>query len=179
MAGPVTRFPAKIYLASMIVQGEIVAGHARLSDYLNDVADDGVIQVDSARTQRVQSNLPPIVANTLLVYRRKIIFVDDLSAVPAPPAENLDYVRTDRITLAVGLEAGSRWLEGEIHLPPGAQLSRFAEGKSAFIPLTRAKIVGEPAAERTLLINRAKVCCLAPQSAMATSLLAPARAAQS
>jgi hypothetical protein len=43
MAGEDSRMPVKIYLASLVVRGQTVTQHKRLSDYLNSRVDDGTI----------------------------------------------------------------------------------------------------------------------------------------
>lgn len=171
--------PVEVYLASAVVKGQIVARHGRLSDYLNAKTSDGTIRLEAAEIRSLKTNRVSERSSSILIYKRQILFVADLSSGNSFTAQDLGLRWARRLPHKVRMEVGTFWLEGEVHLVTGSELTSFAEGKSSFIPLTKARLINYFASEpRTFLINREKVNCLMAQSEAIQMELCDTRAAQ-
>jgi len=135
----------------------------RLSDSLNSKISEGIIRLDDVEIQTFRRSSPSVKSKTALIYTRQVTFVVDLSPSLSTAHETEVLSLVNKEPLKVLMEVGLFWMQGDVHLVPGLELSKFAEGKSSFIPLTSARFVDLPGSEpRTFMINREKVSCLMP-----------------
>ena len=157
--------PVEVYLSSSIVRGRVFTKHQRLSDYLNVSTDDRTISVDDGEIQTLERRGAVVKSQSVLIRKRQVLFVVDLSSSSSTTKEELGLLWANREPQNVFIEVDSFWLEGQVHLVPNSKLDRFAEGKSSFIPLTGATILNrQPTEPRTFLINRDKVNFLLPRN---------------
>jgi hypothetical protein len=161
MDAKVSYIPIEVYLPSSVVRGNLLMRQKRLSDSLNAKMSDGIIRLDDVEIQTFRRKAPPIKSKNALIYKRQVTFVVDLNSSPATTGEEISLVTKE--PRKVLMEVGFFWMQGDVHIVPGFELSTFAEGKSFFIPLTTARFVNLPGSEpRTFMINREKVNCLMP-----------------
>jgi len=163
MDGKTSYIPLEVYLPSTVFRGNLLMKQMRLSDSLNSNVSNGIIRLDDVEIQTLKRKSPPVKAKNALIYRRQVIFVVDFSSSPSMTRENEELCLVNKEPRSVLIEVGFFWMQGDVHIVPGFELSTFAEGKSSFIPLTTARFVDFPDSEpRTFMINREKVNCLMP-----------------
>lgn len=135
----------------------------RLSDSLNAKLSDGIIRLDDVEIQTFRKKSPPIKSKNALIYKRQVTFVIDFSSAPSTTGESEELSLVNKEPRKVLIEVGLFWMQGDVHIVPGFDLSTFAEGKSSFIPLTAARFVDLPNSDpRTFMINRERVNCIMP-----------------
>jgi len=163
MDAKISYIPVEVYLPSSVFRGNLLMKQRRLSDSLNSKVSDGIIRLEDVEIQTFRRNSPPVKSKNALIYTRQVTLVVDLSPSLPTAHETEELSRVNKEPRKVLMEVGLFWMQGDVHLVPGFELSRFAEGKSSFIPLTSARFVDLPASEpRTFMINREKVSCLMP-----------------
>ena len=163
MDARISYIPVEVYLPSSVFRGNLLMKQKRLSDSLNSKAADGIIRLDDVEIQTFRKDSGAVKSKSALVYTRQVIFVVDLSPSLSTEHETEELSLVNKEPRKVLMEVGSFWMQGDVHLVPGFELSRFAEGKSSFIPLTSARFVDLPGSEpHTFMINREKVSCLMP-----------------
>jgi len=169
--------PVEVYLPSVIFRGTLVTRHNRLSDCLNLKSTDGMLRLSNVEVEMLSGRPSSAKCNEALINKQQVTFVIDLSPADEHEREVLSLVHKE--PRRVFVEIGAFWLEGNVHVVPGFELSTFAEGKNDFLPLTDATFVnlrsGEP---RTFLINREKLSCLLPFTEALPIAAAPALARQ-
>jgi hypothetical protein len=163
MDAKVSYIPVEVYLPSSVFRGNLLMKQKRLSDSLNSKVADGIIRLDDVEIQSFRKNSAAVKSKNALIYTRQVTFVVDLSPSLSTGRETEELSMVNKEPRKVLMEVGSFWMQGDVHLVPGFELSQFAEGKSSFIPLTSARFVDLPGSEpRTFMINREKVSCLMP-----------------
>ena len=170
MDAKISYIPVEVYLRSSVFRGNLLMKQRRLSDSLNSKTSDGIIRLDDVEIQTFTRKSPPVKSKNALIYMRQVLFVIDLDSSPSTIHETEELSLVNKEPRKVLMEVGLFWMQGDVHLVPGFALSRFAEGKSSFIPLTSARFVDLPHAEsRTFMINREQVSCLLPFTEMLPS----------
>ncbi len=165
MDAKISYIPVEVYLPSSVFRGNLLMKQRRLSDSLNSKVSDGIIRLDDVEIQTFRKKSSPVKSKSALIYTRQVTFVVDLSSTPSMTRENEELSLVNKEPRKVLMEVGLFWMQGDVHLVPGFELSRFAEGKSSFIPLTMARFVDLPGSDpRTFMINREKVSCLMPMT---------------
>ena len=163
MNAKISYIPVEVYLPSTVFRGMLLMRHKRLSDCLNAKMSDGIIKLEDVEVQTLGRKSSPVKSKNALIYKRQATFVVDLGSSPSTTGENEYLSLINKEPRRVLIEVGSFWIQGDVHLVPGFELSTFAEGKSSFIPLTTATFVDLPGSEpRAFMINREKVNCLIP-----------------
>ncbi len=169
----------EVYLPSAVYRGKVFTRHNRLSDYLNLMTSDGIIQLDDVEIQTFSGKSPTVKSKSALIYMRHVTFVVELSSSPSTTNENQEVYLVNKEPRRVLIEVGSFWMQGDVHITPGSELNSFAFGKSSFIPLTTATFIDFPGSEpRTFLINRRRVHCLMPLTEAVPITVYPALAGQ-
>jgi len=152
------RKPVEIYLPSAVIRGTLVTKQERLTDHLNLRGEDQVLSLQDVQFEDLQGNAAPESGKNMIVYVHQVMFVVDLGIAPAMSVADAATLRVKRESREVCLGVGPFWLQGKVHLPPGAELGSFAQGKIHFIPLTEGTFLNCPTAEpRTFIINREKI----------------------
>jgi len=163
MDAKVSYIPVEVYLPSSVFRGNLLMKQKRLSDSLNSKVSEGIIKLNDVEIQTLRKNSGAVKSKSALIYSRQVIFVVDLSSSSSTGRGTEELSLVNKEPRKVLMEVGSFWMQGDVHLVPGFDLSQFAEGKSSFIPLTSARFVDLPASEpHTFMINREKVRCLMP-----------------
>jgi hypothetical protein len=148
--------PVEIYLDACSIGGVLESPHARVSDFLG--SSDDTIRVTAARVIAWGGKSLATQA-TLLVNKRAILLVADLSPAPATNTDAL----VEREPHAVTLNVGPIWIQGNVHLPVGGDVQSVIVSGPAnrFLPLTDAVFVGhEDSGARTVLVNRDHLHCM-------------------
>ena len=170
--------PVEVYLPSLVFRGTLLTRHNRLSDWLNLKSSDSMLRLDDVEVEMLSGKPSFAKCQDALINKQQITFVIDLSPAGSHQREELSLVHKE--PHRVFAEIGSFWLEGNIHVAPGFDLSTFADGKNTFLPLTDASFVNLRRAEpRTLLINREKLSCLLPFTEAIPAAVAPTLTRQS
>ena len=163
MNAKASSIPVEVYLPSSVARGRLLMKHQRLSDSLNAKMSDGIIRLDDVEIQTFGGKSSAVKSKNALIYKRQVMFVIDSSASPSTAGENEELSLVTKEPRKVLMEVGFFWMQGEVHIVPGFELSTLAEGKSSFIPLTMARFVDVPGSDpRTFMINREKINCLMP-----------------
>jgi len=153
----------EVYLPSSVLRGKLITKHQRLSDYLNLKMSDEAIKLEEVEIQTGKVETSSVKPSNALINRRQVTVVVELSPGPSTTGEKEAISPVEKESWSVLIEAGSLWVQGDLHLLPGAELNSFALGNSSFISLTQATFVDSPGSEpRTFMINREKVNCLMP-----------------
>ena len=177
MDAKISLIPVEVYLPSIVFRGTLLTRHNRLSDCLNLKSSDGMLRLDSVEVEMLTGKPSSTKCKDALINKQQVTFVIDLSFPDTRDKEELSLVHKE--PRRVFVEIGSFWLEGNIHVVPGFELSTFADGKNDFLPLTDATFVNLRSSEpRTFLINREKLSCLLPFTEALPIAAAPALARQ-
>src|ERR1051326_3903548 len=177
MDSKISEIPIEVYLPSIVFRGTLLTRHNRLSDCLNLKSTDGMLRLDDVEVEMLSGKPSSARCKDALINKQQITFVIDLSPASAGGKEELSLVHKE--PHRVFAEIGSFWLEGNVHVVRGFELSTFAEGGHTFFPLTQASCVHLRSSEaRTFLINREKLSCLLPFTEALPLATAPALARQ-
>lgn len=153
----------EVYLPSTVLRGMLLTKHRRLIDYLNLKMSDDAIRLAEVEIQTAKVETSLVKPSSALINRHQVTVAVELSPGPSTTDQNEALSPVEREVWRVLIEAGSLWMQGNLHLLPGAELNSFAPGNSAFIPLSQATFLDAPGSEpRTFMINREKVNCLMP-----------------
>lgn len=167
--------PVEVYLPSTVFRGNLLMKQKRLSDFLNSNVSNGMIRLDNVEIQTLERKSPPVKAKNALINKRQVNFVVDISSGPSMTHKNEELFLVNKEPRSVLIELGLFWVQGDVHIVPGFELSTFAEGKSSFIPLTKARFVEFPESEpRTFIINRERVNCVMPSTEVLLNAAYPA-----
>lgn len=169
--------PVEVYLPSIVFRGMLLTRHNRLSDCLNLKSSEAMLSLDDVEVEMLTGRPSSTKCKDALINKQQVIFIVDLSSPAASAKEELSLVHKE--PRRVFAEIGSFWLEGNIHVVSGCELSSFSESKNTFLPLTDATFVNLRSTEpRTFLINRDKLSCLLPFTEELPIAAAPALARQ-
>ena len=177
MDSKISKIPIEVYLPSIVFRGTLLTRHNRLSDCLNLKSTDSMLRLDDVEVEMLSGKPSSARCKDALINKQQITFVIDLSPASTGGKEELSLVHKE--PHRVFAEIGSFWLEGNVHVVRGFELSTFAEGGHTFLPLTQASFVHLRSSEaRTFLINREKLSCLLPFTEALPLATAPALARQ-
>ena len=150
--------PLEVYLQSALVRGILVTNQDRLSNTLILGGTDEMFTLKEATVELADGKSLNVASDEYLIYMNEVFLIADLSSSPRSVEEHL-YVKKDpNRTL---LNIGPYWVQGNIHLLPGAPLHDLLMAKTRFIPVTEATLIGCPViVSRTYLVNRSKIGCM-------------------
>ena len=161
MDDKIKSIPVEVYLPSAVFRGQLLLRHNRLSDSLNSKTTDGVLRLDDVEIENFSRNASPVKSRSVLIYTRQITFVVDLSPSFSDSGKSEEISLVNKEARQVLMEVGLFWMQGDVHVVPGLEFTKFAEAKSLFIPLTNARFIDFPdSPPRTFMINREKLNCL-------------------
>ena len=158
--------PLEVYFDAVLIRGILETNQDRLSNHLILREGQEIFSLRDATLQDLAGNSMSVKATNFLVYMQQVSLIADLS--PQLRQSNAEfeplYVKKDPNRAMVGV--GRYWIEGTLHLTPGAGVQELLMARSRFIPITDALFVGNndtPA--RTFLLNRTLINCISVPNA--------------
>ena len=153
--------PLEVYFEAVMIRGILETNQDRLSNHLILREGHEAFSLRDATLQDLAGKALSVKATNYLVYMQQVSLIADLSPqLRRSHAEFAPlYVKKAPNRAVVGV--GRYWMEGTLHLPPGATVQDLLTTRSRFIPITEAVFVGNndgPA--RTFLLNRTLINCI-------------------
>jgi hypothetical protein len=153
--------PLEIYFDSALVRGILETNQDRLSNHLILREGDEAISLRDATLRDLAGKPLGVNGTNYLVYMHQVSLIADLSPQLRPSRAGFEhlYVKKDPNRAVLGI--GRYWIEGNIHLTPGASVHDLLMARTHFIPVTEAVFLdNKDAPARTLLLNRMRINCV-------------------
>ena len=158
--------PLEMYLPSTVMRGTLITKHSRVSSHINLRSGDEALLLKNTKIEDLAGNSLPADGKDYLLYLQEVLFIADLSSTAETGRSGLDQQPIRKEPMRVLVHVSPYWICGTVHLIPGATLNDLLVVKKRFIPLTEATLLNRPAlAPHTLLVNGAKISCLAAHDA--------------
>lgn len=156
--------PLEVFFDTAIVRGVLVTNQDRLSNHLLlREGEEGFSLRDAKLTDLADNVLSD--SNQFVVYMRQAALIADLSPQLRQSRAGLEhlYVKKDPSRAVLGV--GRYWIEGNVHLTPGANVQEILMARTRFVPVTEAVFLDKRDAPlRTFLVNRNLINCISVSS---------------
>lgn len=153
--------PLEVFFDMAVVRGVLVTNQDRLSNHLLLREGEEGFSLRDATLLDLAGNRLSSGASQYLVYMQQIALIADLSPQLRQSRAGLEhlYVKKDPSRAVLGV--GRYWLEGNVHLTPGANVQEILMARTRFIPVTEAVFLDKrDAPTRTFLVNRHLINCV-------------------
>jgi hypothetical protein len=151
----------EVYLQSAVLRGVLITNQDRLSNYLILREGDEVLSIGDATLEDLNGKTIAADPAEYLVYMQEVSLIADLSREFTSDRSAYQHLYVKKDSSKALLSVGPYWLQGDIHIVPGAPLHELLLGKTRFFPITDAVLVGRPdIVARTYLVNRTKIGCM-------------------
>ena len=158
--------PLEVYFETALVRGILVTNQDRLSNHLILREGEETFSLREATLENLEGKPLGVSATNYLVYMHQVSLIADLSPQLRSSRVGLEhlYIKKDPSRVVVGV--GRYWIEGDVHLTPGANIDELLIARTRFLPVTNAVFIDKKdATARTFLLNRAWVTCVTAPNA--------------
>jgi hypothetical protein len=158
--------PLEVYFDLALVRGILETNQDRLSNHLILTEGQEAFSLRDATLEDLAGTPLGVKAKSYLVYMHRVSLIADLSPQLRPSRAEFEplYVKKDPNRAVVGI--GRYWIEGNIHLAPGASVHDLLMARTRFIPITDAMFLNnKDAPARTFLLNRTLINCISVSNA--------------
>lgn len=158
--------PLEVFFDTAVLRGVLVTNQDRLSNHLLLREGEEAFSLRDATLIDLAGNSLGGSASQYLVYMQQVALIADLSPQLRQSRAGIEhlYVKKDPSRAVLGV--GRYWLEGNVHLIPGANVQEILMARTRFIPVTEAVFLDQRSApSRTFLINRNLINCVSVPSA--------------
>ena len=160
--------PLEVYFDAVLIRGILETNQDRLSNHLILREGQEAFSLRDATLQDLAGNPVSVKmkATNFLVYMQQVSLIADLSPQLRRSRAEFEplYVKKNPNRAVVGV--GRYWIEGTIHLTPGASVQDLLMARTRFIPITDAVFLNNnDAPARTFLLNRTLINCISVPNA--------------
>jgi hypothetical protein len=158
--------PLEVYFDAVLIRGILETNQDRLSNHLILREGQEAFSLRDATLQDLAGNPMSVKATNFLVYMQQVSLIADLSPQLRRSRAEFEplYVKKNPNRAVVGV--GRYWIEGTVHLTPGASVQDLLMARTRFIPITDAVFLNNnDAPARTFLLNRALINCISVPNA--------------
>jgi hypothetical protein len=149
--------PLEVYLQSAVVRGVLVTNQDRLSNYLT-LCGDEVFSLRDATLENLERKIVAAGPDHYLIYMQEVFLIADLSSQLRNDRPGLESLYVKKDTSRALFSVGPYWLQGDLHVVPGAAIQELLMAKTRFIPVTDATLLNRPdIGPRPYLVNRTKI----------------------
>jgi len=157
--------PLEVYFDTAVLRGVLVTHQDRLSNHLLLREGEEAFSLRDAALTDLAGNALSSLASQYLVYMQQVLLIADLSPQLRQSRAGFEhlYVKKDPSRAVLGV--GRYWIEGNVHLTPGAHVQEILMARTRFVPVTEAVFLDRrdiPA--RTFLVNRNLINCISTAS---------------
>lgn len=157
--------PLEVYFDAAMVRGVLVTNQDRLSNHLLLREGEEAFSLRDATLSDFAGNTLSNLSRQYWVYMQQVLLIADLSPQLRQNRVGFEhlYVKKDPSRAVLGV--GRHWIEGNVHLTPGADVQEVLMARTRFIPVTEAVFLDKrDLAARTFLVNRNLVNCISVPS---------------